>query len=83
MSQHDFGGYCVPRVDVTLLRDGLCTIRGMIQATLSTEGATLTDLKTALLELEEVAKATLWKLEEATDAGYCPPPIGGLNPPFA
>lgn len=72
--------YGVPRVDVTLLREGLNTIRGLVNVSLHNKDASIADLQTCLMEIEQTALAVMWKLQEAEDAGLTPPmAVGGMT----
>jgi len=68
------------RVDVTLLREGLNTVRGLCAQILGNEEATAEDLKTILMYVEEICGKTLWREEEAVDAGFIKPPESGWMP---
>jgi len=70
------------RVDVTLLREGLNTVRGLCTQILGVghDEVTTADLITVLMYIEEVCGKTLWKEEEAIDAGFIKPLESGWMP---
>lgn len=67
------------RVDVTLLREGLNAIRGLCLQIGGNKEADLDDYQTLVLQIEELCSKTLWKEQEAIDAGFVPA-IGGWLP---